>query len=178
MACIRQKKGKARNARSKHCKVCSLTATLKLGIILSDSTLVTISFWGHYHGKAAAEQKDSPIFYICKNNSQDFFFSALRSQEGNTVFHDLNVRRRCWVLYRGCCLQFVQKGSMFHHTPHSEQATGSREMQQGWPVPPVPPVKEEYSLTADWLTSGPSAALNTAFTFLFHFMPISLVNKH
>lgn len=83
MASIRHKKGKARNTRPKHCKVCSSTTPLKLGLILSENALVTVSFWGHYHGQAAAQQKDSTMFYIWKDNSQHLLFSVLCTQGEN-----------------------------------------------------------------------------------------------
>lgn len=125
MASIRHKKGKARHTRPKHCKVCSSTTPLKLGLILSENALVTVSFWGHYHGQAAAQQKDSTMFYIWKDNSQHLLFSVLCTQGENTIFYDLNAHRRCEVLYMGCLL-FVQRRSMSHVARQQDPGKCSR----------------------------------------------------
>lgn len=125
MACIRHEKGKARSARPEHCKVCNSAAPLKLGLILSENGLVTVSFWGHYHGEAAAEKKDFPIFYIWKDNSQHLLFSVLHAQGKNAVFFYLNAHRRCEALYRGCLL-FVQRGSMSHVARQQDPGKCSR----------------------------------------------------
>lgn len=172
MACIKQKEGKVRNTRFKHCRVFSSTIPLNLGLILSENTSVTMSFRGHCHG--VVNRRIFPCFPL-KNNSQQLFSPALQAQGENTVFHDLHAHRRCWVLCKGCCV-FMQKGSTCHHilTLGRQQEPGNAA---GMACAPVLPVKEGYSLAADWFTSEPSVALNTS-TFLFLFEPISLVNKH
>lgn len=72
------------------------------------------------------------------------------------------------------------RAERIHEPSHPSLWAGTRTQGNaaGMACAPVLPVKEGYSLAADWFISEPSVALNTTFTFLFPFKPISLVNKH
>lgn len=137
---------KARNNSSKHCEVCSLNATLQLGLTPSEITSVTIFSWGPYHGQAAAEQEDSFICPICKNDSQHCFPSPHCMHKGKSAFCTQHTCR-WWVL----CTMFSAaraRKSMCHHNPFLGRWQ-DQSKAVGWACVSSAPVKEEICFWAN-----------------------------